>query len=277
MTYRDAYTLLALQLETIYEPQESATIARYLIEDLFGKTFWSEDILSPDHNELLNSSIERLLTHEPWQYVGGKADFYGLQFNVSNAVLIPRPETEELVHLTINVIKSNGLSSVLDIGTGPGIIPITIAKKCSLKHVFGLDVCRKALEIAQSNNQYHHTNVTFLENNILEEANWSQLPKVDIVISNPPYITDVEKGLMSKNVLDFEPHIALFVNDNPLEFYVAISRFVMSTQALGCKLMVEVNEHYGHEVAQLFIDEGLHSVQLLQDLQGKDRMVSCVK
>jgi len=277
MTAREAYEVLSIKLAIIYDDRESATIARYLVEDLFSKSFWSEEELS--HNELLllEQTIERLLNNEPWQYVGGYADFYGYKFKIDPSVLIPRPETEELVYLALDIIKREKIKSVLDIGTGSGIIPVTIAKKTNGINLFAVDVSQPALSKARENSALFQTDIVFLEIDFLDNNLWSDLPVVDMIISNPPYITIAEKKDMHPNVLEHEPHIALFVQLDPMEFYKAIASFVMERQNVGCKVLVEINENYGADVCDTFRAAGLKNIVLVKDLQEKNRIVAAEK
>lgn len=277
MTANQAYDFLCVKMEGHYDARESSIIARYLIEDLFSKSFHSDELLNHSEVEVLENTALRLQKNEPWQYIGGVADFYGLKFNVNPSVLIPRPETEELAYLAIDIIKKYNISSVMDIGTGSGILPITIAKKAAIPEVYGLDVSVGALETAKSNAGLHDVQIQWLHNDILDRELWVQLPKVGLVVSNPPYISRDEKVEMQANVLDYEPELALFVQNSPLEFYDAIADFVILFQDSDCKLLVEINEKYGKEVSNLFMDKGLKNIILLQDLQGKDRIVGAEK
>ena len=277
MTANQAYDFLCAKMEGHYDARESSIIARYLIEDLFSKSFHSDELLNQSEVEVLENTALRLQKNEPWQYIGGVADFYGLKFNVNPSVLIPRPETEELAYLAIDIIKKYNISSVMDIGTGSGILPITIAKKAAIPEVYGLDVSVGALETAKSNAGLHDVQIQWLHNDILDRELWHQLPKVGLVVSNPPYISRDEKVEMQANVLDYEPELALFVQNSPLEFYDAIADFVILFQDSDCKLLVEINEKYGKEVSKLFMDKGLKNIILLQDLQGKDRIVGAEK
>ena len=277
MTANQAYDFLCAKMEGHYDARESSIIARYLIEDLFSKSFHSDELLNQSEVEVLEHTALRLQKNEPWQYIGGVADFYGLKFNVNPSVLIPRPETEELAYLAIDIIKKYNISSVMDIGTGSGILPITITKKAAIPEVYGLDVSLGALETAKSNAGLHDVQIQWLHNDILDRELWVQLPKVGLVVSNPPYISRNEKVEMQANVLDYEPELALFVQNSPLEFYDAIADFVILFQDSDCKLLVEINEKYGKEVSNLFMDKGLKNIILLQDLQGKDRIVGAEK
>lgn len=277
MTFGEAYDLFCISLSPLYGDREGSTIARYMIEDLFSKSFWSEDTLSKDEEKLLKNSIGRLLSYEPWQYIGGYADFYGFKFKVNRSVLIPRPETEELVYLALDIIRKEDLKSVLDIGTGSGIIPITIAKKTLGLELFGLDISQGAIETARENGILLNTKVNFMGMDFLIQDNWVSLPKVDLVVSNPPYIGQDEKRDIEANVLNFEPHTALFVNSDTMEFYRAISSFVSQYQDTGCKVMVEINSKYGKEVCEIFRKAGLKSIALIKDMQEKDRFVIAEK
>ncbi|MBK8828107.1 MAG: peptide chain release factor N(5)-glutamine methyltransferase [Saprospiraceae bacterium] len=277
MTANQAYDFLCVKMEGHYDARESSIIARYLIEDLFSKSFHSDKLLNQSEVDVLENTALRLQKNEPWQYIGGVADFYGLKFNVNPSVLIPRPETEELAYLAIDIIKKYNISSVMDIGTGSGILPITIAKKAAIREVYGLDVSVGALETAKSNANLHEVQIQWIHSDILDRNLWSKLPKVEIIVSNPPYISRDEKVEMQANVLDYEPELALFVQNSPLEFYDAIADFVILFQDSDCKLLVEINEKYGKEVSKLFMDKGLKNIILLQDLQGKDRIVGAEK
>jgi len=273
---KEAYILLCDVLVPLYDAPEASIISRYLVEDLLGANFWSESPLTDEQVALVCGAIPRLLAYEPWQYVGGQADFFGLKFVVSPAVLIPRPETEELVHIAMQIIKRQNLKIVLDIGTGSGIIPITLARKTALNLVFGLDISCEALAVALLNADTNVVNVTWIASDILDESLWDSLPKVQMVLSNPPYILPAEQSMMSSNVLNFEPHLALFVEDDPLLFYKKIGTFVQNHQDKGTHLLFEINEKYGFEVVELMESLGYSQIQLIQDMQGKDRIVKAV-
>ena len=258
---------------TVYDSREASIIARYIMEDVFNATFWSETEMSLDEINRLEEVTQRLLRHEPWQYIGGYADFYGLKFKVNPSVLIPRPETEELVFVALDYIKHNDVKSLIDIGTGSGIIPITIGVKAEQPlTLWGIDISTEALKTAQENADLHDVYVELAEYNFLDSSLWDDLPKVDIVISNPPYIGEVEQSEMPSNVLDYEPHIALFVRDDVMEFYEAIGEFVAKYQDEGGFVLVEINEKFGQKVVDVFTNHGLQHVTIIKDMQGKDRM-----
>ena len=278
MTFTTAYSILSEKLMTVYDSREASIIARYILEDVFNVTFWSETEVSLDEINRLEEVTQRLLRHEPWQYIGGYADFYGLKFKVNPSVLIPRPETEELVFVALDYIKHNDVKSLIDIGTGSGIIPITIGVKAEQPlTLWGIDISTEALKTAQENADLHDVYVELAEYNFLDSSLWDDLPKVDIVISNPPYIGEVEQSEMPSNVLDYEPHIALFVRDDVMEFYEAIGEFVAKYQDEGCFVLVEINEKFGQKVVDVFTNRGLQHVTIIKDMQGKDRMVSACK
>jgi release factor glutamine methyltransferase len=270
MNIIEATQIIKNAILNIYTEREASLIAKYVVEDITDHQFeFNEDV-----ETLILQAKERLLQQEPWQYISGWADFYGLKFKVTPDVLIPRPETEELVSMALNYIHKKQINYVLDIGTGSGIIPITIGIKAkkSLK-IEASDISQSALNIANENAHFHNVNISFILNDILDQNNWHLLPKVDLVTSNPPYIGQEEKSNLSSHVINFEPHLALFANHHVLEFYEAISLMVMQFQNPGCLLLVEINELYGNEVCDVFIKNGLTNVHSHVDMQGKTRIV----
>lgn len=274
MNKTEANQMITDAIVNMYSKREAMLIAKYLVEDLTGHNFE----ISDEEAAYIFQAKERLLQHEPWQYISGWADFYGLKFRVTNDVLIPRPETEELVSHSLYFISQKHLNRVLDLGTGSGVIPITLGKNVKTPlEIFATDISEAAINIAKNNADYHHVTASFILNDILDESQWNTLPKVDLVTSNPPYIGREEIGTLSAHVVNYEPHVALFVNYHPLEFYETISAMVMQYQNPGCILLVEINERYGAEVCDVFIKNGLIDVNTHKDLQGKERMVSGVK
>lgn len=258
----EAKTYISEQLLPKFENKEANRLAKWLLEDI-------------DFHELsiqhLQPYIARLLNGEPIQYVTGQASFYGRMFEVSPDVLIPRPETEELVYECFQRYKNKTNFSILDVGTGSGCIPITIKKKYSNWTVSAIDVSEAALNIARKNAIKFHVNIEFQQLNFLDKSTtWKNLPQVDLVISNPPYIPNEEKKVMSRNVIDFEPSLALFVDDHePLIFYQALAEYATSIQA---DVLCELNEFYSLESKQLF-KQYFKSVELIEDMQGKSRML----
>lgn len=229
------------------------------------------ELLTSEETDFLDDAIARLKQHEPIQYILGRTEFLGLPFKVDRRVLIPRPETEELV-LWILDEGLNETIDLLDIGTGSGCIPITLKKHWSNARVETWDISEDALELAASNARLNDVEVQFSCKNALTEIPPPQ--SLDIIVSNPPYVTDKEKTLMADNVLDFEPHSALFVaNDKPLLFYDAIA--LLATHALrnGGRLYFEINEAYGTETVDMLNRLGFSDIELRKDLFGKNRMI----
>lgn len=227
-----------------------------------------------DYNRLL-LAYERLKNNEPIQYVIGKTEFYGLEFLVEPGVLIPRPETEELVD---RIIEQNSLERpvIIDIGTGSGCIAISLAKGIPAAQVHAMDISEKALWIASKNAKHNLADVQFYLVDVLK-LNGFPCSLADVVVSNPPYVTESEKKLMHANVLDFEPHTALFVSDNdPLLFYRKIA--LLSTTGLnkGGKLYFEINERFGEETQQMLLGMGFQNVKIITDLFGKARMTEAI-
>ncbi len=224
----------------------------------------------------INFVIKELKKNKPIQYVLNEADFYGLKFIVNENVLIPRPETEELVSLIIkNYTKKNKSISILDIGTGSGCIAISLKKNIENSKVYAMDVSEKALVVAKQNSELNKTEIQFVLNNILSLNSFESIEcGFDIIVSNPPYIGFSEKNKMNKNVTDFEPHLALFVDDkNPLVFYEAISDFALKHLKIDGSLYFEINERYGEETANIMKQKGFKNVMLLKDLSNKNRIL----
>lgn len=263
-------------LQEIYSKQELNRVINLLLMDLLD--FKRQDILSNDNiiltteqNDLLEDAIGRLKINEPIQYVLGRAYFYGNYFRVERGVLIPRPETEELVDI---ILKNNkGKYRMLDIGTGSGCIAISVSKNNSKALVDAWDVSDRALEIAKYNNQTLKGTVQFSHCDILSITH--SLPeKYDVIVSNPPYITYEEKKIMDNNVLDWEPNLALFVpDDNPLLFYRKIAKLGLNSLFSNGRLYFEINQLFGKEVVNMLDELGYQDIQLLKDMFGNDRFV----
>jgi len=211
-----------------------------------------------------------LKTNKPIQYILGETDFYGLKLKVNEHTLIPRPETEELVDW---VLKQE-FSSALDIGTGSGCIPIALAKHTNAS-IMAIDVSENALEVAKENAILNTVKVKFILQDILQSES---LPKVDLIVSNPPYVLDNEKVKMQKNVLDFEPDLALFVaNNNPLIFYKKIAQLAFESLNENGKLFFEINEQFGADTIAMLTEIGFVNIALKKDINDKDRMVKATK
>ena len=224
----------------------------------------------------INEVISRINAEEPVQYILGSTYFYGRKFNVNPAVLIPRSETEILIEEVLKEIDPFSPGIILDIGTGSGCIGITLAKELPAKRVLAIDVSEGALKTASENAQQLGASVEFLKVNVLTD-NLPALP-LEVLVSNPPYVTDSESHTMKKNVLDYEPHLALFVPDHdPFVFYSMIARKGYASLTETGKVFVEINERYGDEVSDIFKDAGFNTIRMVKDLQGKNRIVSASK
>ena len=236
----------------------------------------SETLITPETFEYFETLISRLLTYEPIQYILGTTSFFGLEFKVDTNVLIPRPETEELVAWILKQSDSSQPLKILDIGTGSGCIAVSLAKHFPNADVYALDVSPAALEMAQYNAQQNGVQLNGIQANVLEWEN-TEL-QFDVIVSNPPYVRESEKERMAPNVLEHEPHLALFVeNNNPLVFYqaiVALSKQALKKQGL---LYFEINEYLGEETKALFSSDDFENVQLKTDVFGKNRMMRASK
>ncbi|RNI27035.1 peptide chain release factor N(5)-glutamine methyltransferase [Rufibacter latericius] len=273
---------LARQLEAFYEKPEARTIADWVLEHALGVGRF--ELLQRRREEastVLEKKVqgyqERLLRHEPLQYVLGEASFYGREFVVTPSVLIPRPETEELVQRVIKTYQHQQGVKLLDIGTGSGCIPITLAAELPSAEVWGLDVSIEALAVAKLNAEKLQQRVTWLQYDILRELPAIEMGSLDAVISNPPYVLEDEKTQMRQNVLDFEPHLALFVpNHDPLLFYRRIALVAQQFLKRGGKLFFEINERFSKETLEMLQEMGYENVQVYEDLRGKDRILVAV-
>ena len=266
------------ELQQIYSAHEAANITDMCFEKIAGITK-SDVIKNPDfslsaiHLKNLEAALDELLLHKPVQYVLGEAWFYKLKFKVDESVLIPRPETEELVNEVFDFIKMNSSKIIIDIGTGSGCIPISIKKEFPESIITAVDVDEKAIDIAKQNASTHQTEINFVQMNFLNKDNWNAFEKFDVIISNPPYIPIAEKELMDKNVISYEPHLALFVPDEqPLLFYEAIALFSKMHLAENGKIFMEVHENLAREVADLFSQHQFQT-EIKKDIFEKERMV----
>ena len=268
------------QLSKSYDPQEANALARIIFCDILGQSnvdyYLCKDMdLSGNEEEKVKSILQRLEKYEPIQYIEGKKYFSGREFLVRQGVLIPRPETEELVELAAQACKPN--AKILDIGTGSGCIAISLSKKLPEAEVHAWDISEVALEVAKQNNEQLKASVHFEQHDILtykpteEEA-------FELIISNPPYITESEKIEMEANVLQWEPSIALFVPDNdPLLFYRRIGELSLQMLAPNGKLFFEINRAYGDATKQLLYHQGYKNILIKKDISGNDRFVYAEK
>jgi release factor glutamine methyltransferase len=275
----DIDTYITRSLHDLYSARELQSLTRIICKDLLGlddiDIYLRKDIkLSGNRQRLLEQTVERLKRHEPIQYIRGTADFYGLVFHVAPGVLIPRPETEELTDLILK--ENSGAIRVLDIGTGSGCIAVSLAKHLPAGRVDAWDVSGKALSIARRNAGELGVDVRFSLTDVFDVE--PREDKYDVMVSNPPYITEKEKELMDRNVLDWEPEPALFVpDDDPLRFYRRIAQLGTDMLVPGGRLYFEINRAYGPETVELLNKFNYKRVQLRRDLFGNDRIVTAIR
>lgn len=278
-TIREFEEFIATSLAPVYPEAEAEAIASLVAEhilkrDRLTRSMQRDQPVPPAAPDEARQIIARLLRHEPVQYVLEQAHFYGLTLYVNPAVLIPRPETEELVSLIIRENQHRHGLRVLDIGTGSGCISLALATHLPTEQVYGLDVSSAALAVARQNAAAHQQRVEWVQADIL--AGGVNLPagSLDIVVSNPPYVLEREKNFMRQNVLDHEPPLALFVPDaDPLLFYRAIARQSRRLLKPSGKLYLEINEQFGNQVVAYLAEEGYAEIKLIKDLFGKDRFI----
>ena len=280
MTIRAYRTHFIQELSSIYEEGEAESFF-YLILEAKLQLKRIDLALQPDltfsEAELVvwNSILEDLKKEIPIQYLLGKTNFYGLDFEVNENVLIPRPETEELVEWVLQDCSKREMTnnfSILDIGTGSGCIPISLKKQLPQAKVSAIDVSEKALEVAKGNAKLNGVEVNFILQNILETANL--LESYDVIVSNPPYVRNLEKQEIKNNVLEYEPHLALFVaDDDALIFYRKIGALALKSLRPNGKLFFEINQYLGKETVDLLNDLGFQNVELRKDIYGNDRMI----
>ncbi len=228
------------------------------------------ELLKDEEILYLKDALLRLKKNEPIQYIIGYTEFFGSKFYTDKRALIPRPETELLINL---IIKENkNIKSILDIGTGSGCIAVSLKKHFSNSKVYAWDISPDALGLAEKNANYHKVEIDFKEIDILSAGHINN--KYDLIVSNPPYVTPADKEFMKENVLNFEPHFALFVEmDNPLIFYKKIAKFGQTHLEKNGSLYFEINENYGNEIMNLLEKADYSNVEVIQDLSGRNRMV----
>lgn len=273
MTIQESSRHLIQNLATIYDDREAANIADWLMERLTGWTkverlLNKQAELPLQKMELLASYTKDLLLHKPVQYVLNEAWFCGMKLYVDEHVLIPRPETEELVEWIASEIKEG---TILDIGTGSGCIAVALKKKLPQLNVNACDVSEEALKVAKKN---QGAPINLIQADMLDKKEWNKLPQVNVLVSNPPYVPLKDKHSMQANVLQYEPHIALFVqDDDPLIFYRAIADYAEKNLLPGGAIYVEIHEDLAEDVQELFRAKGFTHIHLKKDMQGKDRMI----
>ena len=281
---RDIRKYYCEQLCSVYDNDEANAMILILLEHYFNITR-IKMALEPDmrlsESEMLtfHFAVKDLLKNKPIQYVIGETEFCDLKFKVNENVLIPRPETSELVMKIINSQQptANSQQLILDIGTGSGCIAISLAKNLPNSKVYALDISEKALEVAKENAINNDADITFIHDDILNLKNNIET-EFDIIVSNPPYVRELEKAEMRDNVLDWEPYNALFVSDNdPLIFYRNILEFAKSHLKENGEIWFEINEYLGKEMADLCKEYGFSDVEIFKDFRGKERIVKVNK
>ncbi len=280
MNLQEAGTSLRQSLTTIYEPREASNIADWVMEKLTGlnkldRLIKKSQPLDDMQLGLFNEYVSALLDHKPVQYVLGEAPFYRVNFYVNKHVLIPRPETEELVEWMLHTTKEN--ASVLDIGTGSGCIAISIKLNKPSCEVSACDISEAALEIARTNMNSLKAPVTLVRCNILDESEYGTLGDYDVIISNPPYIPESDKDSMHSNVLLHEPHLALFTGDDAFVFYRAITKFAQTHLTVNGSIFFEIHETGDKEVIDILHEAGFNHTELKHDLYGKARMIRATR
>lgn len=284
MTFREAEQIYIKTLSTLYDKQEAASLAWLSISHVcklkrYEYLNLKDTEIPADQYESLLKILKEIKTGVPLQYVIGETEFYGLNFKVNPSVLIPRPETEELVEWILSDTRKSKISleglKIIDIGTGSGCIPISLKFHLPEAQVYALDVSPAALDVSKQNAALNATKIHFIQDDIVNPINRElREEKFGIIVSNPPYVTEAEKQQMLPNVLDYEPHLALFVpNEDPLIFYKAVADFTIKHSDTNVSLYLEINENLGEETVQLLKQMGFKNIELRQDLSGKDRMI----
>ncbi len=279
MKLQEASYFVLNKMRSIYDEGEASQIADWVMEAITGSAK-AERMLYKNHDltaieeDQLNNFTNRLLKNEPIQYVLNEAWFYGLRLYVNKQVLIPRPETEELVEWILkNISNRKAELSILDVGTGSGCIAIALKSKLPNATVYAFDISEEALSVARKNATKLGTTVNFITVDILDKTTWPTLNAFDIIVSNPPYIPEFDKPTMHANVLANEPHLALFVpNNDVLKFYKAVTAYGKKCLKKTGNLYFEIHEEYGQAIVALLASEGF-SAMLKKDMQQKDRMV----
>lgn len=268
------------QLAEIYDHREAGNLVSMLMEHYFGISR-TQLAIQPDYrlseSEILqlHFAVKRLLKHEPIQYILEQATFFGLSLYVNPSVLIPRQETESLVSALLSSVKPD--AKVLDIGTGSGCIALALKSKLPETEITALDVSEDALRVARRNAQENKLNIQFIQEDILEPKRLDPATQFDLVVSNPPYVTESDKNHMNANVLQWEPELALYVSDrDPLLFYRHIADFARTHLVKGGLLYFEINENFGTETYQLLEQKVYKDIVLIPDLHGKDRFIKAV-
>ncbi len=283
MTTEQCYNDFLKKITSIYDSREAANITDWVFENTTGLKRWERAInkdveLKKNMLQKLRSYLHELLQHKPVQYVLHEAWFYKMKFYVDEYVLIPRPETEELVEWIVEDARNsknniqNGGFKILDVGTGSGCIAASIKKELTNSNVTALDVSIEALSVAKKNAEALETKIYFLEIDFLNESLWNLLSVYDLIVSNPPYIPENENNKLATNITAFEPGIALFVKNDPFLFYDKIARFAQSHLKPNGKIFAEIHEDFSKEIQKIFLQYNFET-EIRKDIYGKKRMI----
>jgi len=282
MKIKEAIRKISSSLENIYNEREAKNIAYLLLEHFLNITkekilSCSDVVIDINTEEKILKSLEELRAYKPLQYVLGYTFFYDCKIKVNQSVLIPRPETEELVQLIIQDNKNQKIK-ILDIGTGSSCIAIALKKNLHAAEVHAMDISLDALSVAKENAIANNMEIIFHQSDIFDNFCWNDFQQFDLIISNPPYVRESEKVLMKENVLNYEPLIALFVPDNdPLKYYKTIAVFADKYLGKGGKLYFEINEALAEATAGIYKNLGYHDIRIKNDFNNRQRFLTCIK
>jgi len=278
-TIQQLRSIFQIKLNSLYSANEIRSFFNIIANHFLGlkpvdiNISLNREVSDEVYNKFIDIT-EQLVLQQPIQYIIGETEFYDRKFFVNPSVLIPRQETEELVNWIINDNTESKKINILDIGTGSGCIPITLKCEMPQSSVYAIDISPEAIMVAKKNSELNNVDINFIERDILASQDVVEDIKFNIIVSNPPYITNTEKLLMEKNVLDHEPHLALFVDDNnPLIFYSAIANYSKNNLVEGGFLYFEINEAFGSETKQMLEQKGFCNVLLRKDINNKNRMI----
>lgn len=280
MTIAEKFRILQSRLTPVYGDREAEIIANMALEKITGNSSNHSigSVLTMNQELMANHFLAQLLNHRPIQYVLNESWFQNMKFYVDENVLIPRPETEELVEWIVSDQKNKPDITILDIGSGSGCIPISLAKKLPLATIHSCDISEEALLVAQKNALDLYTTIAWHKTDFLQEQNWITLPIPDIIVSNPPYIPQIGRLQMDPHVVDYEPAVALFVPDeNALVFYAAIAKYAMHYCNAKSAIYVEIHEDLADAVRTVFTKAGMINIEIRNDMQGRERMVKAIR
>ncbi len=276
-TIRDIKMHLHREISALYPEGETSSMIQIILEHCgFPSPDYLLEPLREPGSEIIgqiNEIVYDIHTHRPIQYILGYSIFCGLKIHVKENILIPRPETEEMIYLIVANTKRK-VTSILDLGTGSGCIALALKKQYPLASVTGLDLSAPALDLAAENGAAHTLDVEWIQADMLDSSIVGTLDQFDLVVSNPPYVLEEEKEFMDRNVLEFEPQEALFVESHdPLKYYRSIASIARSTLSEEGELWVEINERFGTETAQVLELAGLSEIVIYKDIHGKERFI----